>query len=139
MIPKYRAYNKRLSLMREVLSIDLHPELGGVEVQGESFVDHQTAEPLEHRDFWPWSEIELMICTPLTDKDGKETYEGDLLAHRYPAGETLYEARINKDEYHNVDGLDFYYYGVHFVEINEYQRTSGVMDYPQASELVIVG
>lgn len=59
-IPKYRAWHKQLKKMMPVLEINLDPEFGGVFVWGKAYYDTDTGEHEADKDFWPWSDIELM-------------------------------------------------------------------------------
>ncbi len=59
-IPAYRAWNTRLKRMADVLTLDLDPETGGVEVLGGPVVQNViTGAYAAERVFWPWSEVEL--------------------------------------------------------------------------------
>lgn len=67
-IPKYRAWHKQLKVMMPVLNMNLDPKIGGV------FIDEEL-----YKDFWAWTKIELMQCTPLKDKHDTEIYQSDIL------------------------------------------------------------
>lgn len=80
-IPKFQAWHKAQRKMQPVLAIELDPEFGGVEVWGKPYTDFLTGEHWADKDLWTWDDIELRQSTGMLDRNGKDTYEGDIVEY----------------------------------------------------------
>lgn len=128
-IPQYRAWHKRHKIMMPVLEINLDPEHGGV------FVDSEYTGQCEchlYKDFWPWSDIELMQHTRQEDT---KIYEGDILAL---AEEKLpYTVHWNYDRWglknHRDDSYDNgdYYRGDDINNWHEWEVIGNIWEHPE--------
>ena len=87
MIPKYRVWDKELQTMLDVSLIDFKK---GVLV-GEHWEFGET-------NFMSFDEIELMQSTGLKDKNGKEIFEGDILA--FETNDEVINVNVFWDEEH---------------------------------------
>ena len=87
MIPKYRVWDKELQTMLDVSLIDFKK---GVLV-GEHWKFGET-------NFMSFDEIELMQSTGLFDKNGKEIFEGDILA--FETDDEVIKVNVFWDEEH---------------------------------------
>lgn len=102
-IPKYRAWHKHSKQMMPVLEIRLDPESGGVFVE-DDYAGH--CECHLYKDFWPWSDIELMQCLPQTDMHDQDIYEGDILQIEDATAKVVfweYPPAFGMDYRHNED------------------------------------
>ena len=83
MIPKFRAWDEELKLMLDVPLIDFKKR----GVVGEHWGFGET-------NFLSFDDIELMQSTGLKDKNGKEIFEGDVIAIEVDDTETPINARV---------------------------------------------
>ena len=84
MIPKYRAWLKQYKKMFEVSFIDFDTKLIGLDIDLEIII-------------FDFEDIILMQSTGLFDKNGKELFEGDVIAIEVDDTETPINARVFQD------------------------------------------
>lgn len=119
MMRKYRAYNTKLKKMMQVLSIELDPELGGVEVWGKASVDYLTGARDAERDLWTWEECEVMDYVGKSSVNDKEFYESDIVCYQRNYHSVIIAQRgVIVRIPHNwgfivLDPSDGKYYGLH--------------------------
>lgn len=97
MIPKYRAWDKRKQLMREVavLHFNKNGNVSGIEYWKTPY----DLQSIHVRD------IELMQSTDLKDKNDVEIFEGDAVS--YNDGEFSFIGSVEKDRYQfYIDGIE---------------------------------
>lgn len=81
MIPKFRAWDKKLKKMFEVSFIDFDTKLIGLNIDLEIII-------------FDFDDVNLMQSTGLHDKNGKEVFEGDVIAIEVDDTGTPINARV---------------------------------------------
>ncbi|RPF54785.1 YopX family protein [Abyssicoccus albus] len=125
MIPKFRAWDKEYEDMHDVYCIDFHNKAV------------KTLDPMVGHCFWTTMQGKiLMQSTGLTDRNGREIFEGDIIKATYHTvndkGTEIEIVKVLGSVYFNYGA--YYVDGYYFKELNNLEVIGNIFENPELRE-----